>query len=240
MEAQCAERMGWAEYETEVVLSMKKLMVLAVALLMICSVALAETPEISQEDFTLDLNQKHMVSLDLIDESAMSIGEADSVIRDGNKYIVNNGTIEYRLDLEKFPTLLCFTQNKMASFEAYLRVGDPESLLEYLIDEEINFYLVDMETKMQVYIYPHEGDKLSAFTGDLSQLDPQNQELIASMMASNPVIKKAGDVTWIVANEAMMLTIFKNQYICVEFGGSGDPEGDLADTLDLLADLNLE
>lgn len=219
---------------------MKKLVVMALALLLICAAAAAETLDVKPEDFTLDLSQRHELQVDILDEDSFADG-GFSVAREGSKYIVNDGDTKYTLDLAENPTFLCFTQDMMASFEAYLRISDPNGLQNMLVSEGVSYFLVDSETNMQVYIYPREGDHLSSFTGDLSKMTKQNQELIASMMGVDAsALKTAGDTTWVIGNESLMLTIFNNKYIIVEFGGTGDPAGDLEDTLNLMSYLDLE
>ena len=53
-------------------------------------------------------------------------------------------------------------------------------------------------------------------------------------------ILQAGSTRWIQASDSAMLTIANNQYVVVEFGGSGDPAGDLQDTLAIVSNLTIE
>ena len=241
---------------------MKKILVLAVAMMMLlCSAALAEEElTINPEDVTVNVDKSLDAPLELtaIDYAAkefgkelaapieldaaesFAAGKADSVIRDGSKYIVSNGTMKFTLDMTKYSAILCFTQDKMASFESYLRISDPNGLQGWLVENAVNYYLYDTETKMEAYIYMDDQDALTQMVGNFSVLSDANKQKVASMLSNNAEIKKAGSTSWIKIKDTLMLTIAKDHYVITEFGGSGDPGNDLLDTLDILSYLTIE
>ena len=219
---------------------MKKCIALAVVMTLLCSCALAETLDISGKESTLNMNQSRAIQVELTDDAAFAAKNMDAVEREGDIYSVHAGNVTYHLDVGPFPTFLCFTQDLYASFDAYLRHGSPKELQKMLIDEDIHFFLYDLETELTIYIYSDEADELSALAEDFSSLSPANQELIASILCTDPVLKQAGNTTWILGNDHLMATIVGGEYVIVEFGGSDDPAADLEDTLALLSHLQFE
>lgn len=217
---------------------MKKLISCVLALVLLCcSASVAETLDIQPEDFTVDLSVSRLSGLKLTDTSFAA--GADTVVRVDDEYTVDDGQMKYIMDMGGHPSVLCFTQDLMSSFEAYLRLGEPSLFCEYLVSEGIHYYFTDLETGMEVCVYNHEEDKMSKLAGNFSTLTDANQALLAGMIVSSPVIKTAGETDWIQLEDRGFLTIFNGQYVVVEIGGTGDAEGDAEDTLDLLSSLNL-
>lgn len=216
---------------------MKKLLIALIVLMLCCFTACAETLDVNPEDLKLDLSVKHNIEVELADQAAFAQSTVDKVTRTENSYIVDNGSVTMTLDMEKYPAVLCFTQDKYASFESYLSLSPEkiDSLLAQLIKDKINFYLIDLETGMQVFIYTKEGDDLSAVVGDLATLSEENRQVLLSRVFSGMTIQEAGSTPWIIASDYALLTIANNQYVVVEFGGSGDAAADLEDTLGILS-----
>ena len=97
---------------------------------------------------------------------------------------------------------------------------------------------------MEIYIYDtsYNSSKVNSIlmiVDNFSKLDSSTQARVASQICNNPIIKQAGDYSWILVNDNHLKTIFNNQYIMVQFDGS-DPEADLADTLELLSHLQMD
>ena len=223
-------------------LEMKKWLIAIVILMLCCASAYAETLEVNPEDVTLDLSAAHHADVELADQAAFANAGADTVVRDGTNYIVDTGALKLKLNMARYPSVLCFTQDKYASFEAYLAV-DPaklDELLNWLITDKINFFLLDLETNMEVYIYTHEADNASLMIGNLSTLSDDNMNVVTSRIFPGATALQAGSTRWIQASDSAMLTIVNNQYVVVEFGGSGDPAGDLQDTLAIVSNLTIE
>ena len=213
---------------------MKKLAVLLV-LLTFCSAAMAETLDVSNVDCTVDLTRRLETSIELADTSAYADKKADTVTRNDNVYEVDNGNLRMTLDLSKYPGFLCFTQDMYASFESYLAVSDPNALVNELIDEKVHFFLYDMETNLQIFIYENEADNLSALVGDFSKMSADNQKVVASRIASNCTIQSIGENSWLLIQDGVLVTICNGQYVIVEFGGSDDAAADMEDTQDILS-----
>lgn len=221
---------------------MKKWLAAIIVLMLCCISAYAETLDLNPEDLTLDLSVTHQIDLKLADQSSFANSGADTVVREGTNYIVNNGSLKMTLDMAKYPSILCFTQDKYASFEAYLAI-DPsmiDEMIAQLIEDQINFYLIDLETSMQVFIYTHEADNVSTMVGNLSTLSDENVQVVINRIFPGTEVLQAGSSRWLKASDTGMLTIAGDQYVVVEFGGSGDPAGDLQDTLGILANLTVE
>ena len=212
------------------------LMILALALAS-CA-ALAEAPTITADDVKMQVENIEKYNIQSSISSYASSG-ADAVSRDGSVYTVTADGLTFRLDLSAFPSFLCFTQDKYASFEAYLCMNDPNSVLDYLISENIHFYMYDPETNLEIYIYESEADELSEMVGDLCLLPSDTKALIGSYMAANAQVAAAGSDEWILFPDYnVLLNIRSGRYIHVEFGGSNDSAADLQDTLDVLSCLS--
>ena len=119
---------------------MKKWLAAIIVLMLCCVSAYAETLDLNPEDLTLDLSISHDFDLELANLSSFANSGADTVVREGTNYIVSNGSLKMTLDLAKYPSILCFTQDKYASFEAYLAANPNavDELLNWLIAEKIN------------------------------------------------------------------------------------------------------
>ena len=215
---------------------MKRIVALLLVVLMLASSGvLAETSDVTAGDFTADVTKNVSIPLDLADEASFSVGKADKVDRKGDTYIVRRGDdLTISLDMSLFSTILCFTQDLYASFEAYLRTSDPHGLQQELIDNKIFFYLADIETGMMVLAYQSEKDSMSSMVDDFSSLSASNKALIASLVASDTSVVQAGDYSWVSIGDSHLLTIFNSQYIIVEIAGS-DPSADMEDTLSILS-----
>ena len=151
---------------------MKRIVALFLAALMlICSGAFAETLDVTAADFTADITKNIDIPLQLVDDAAYRSARADKVERDGETYIVRRGSnLTITLDMARFSTFLCFTQDLYASFDAYLRTSDPYTLLEELINNKIYFGLADTETEMMVFACEVEADSMSKMVDNFSTL----------------------------------------------------------------------
>ena len=221
---------------------MKKLLLLAAALVLCCASAFAETLELNPEDVALDLSAHHSIEIELADDSAFAQDGADTVTREGTSYIVDNGSLKMALDMGKYPAILCFTQDKYASFEAFLSINPEavDSLLAQLIEQKINYYLIDLETGMNVYIYARESDNVSTMVANLNTLSEANVQVLTSRVFPGAAAVQAGANRWLQVSDTAMLTIANSQYVIVEFGGSGDAAGDLQDTIDIVSQMTIE
>ena len=221
---------------------MKKLLVVLIVLMLCCVSAFAETLELNPEDVKLDLSKAHSYEVELEDQETFAKSSADTVVREGYNYIVDNGSLKMALDLSRYPGILCFTQDKFASFEAYLAIKPEyvDTMLNQLIEDKVNFYLVDRTTNMQVYIYAEEADNVSTMVVDLNTLSEENVQVLTSRIFPGATVCQAGNTRWLKLGSSYMLTIAKGQYVMTEFGGSGDPDADLEDTLDILSYLTIE
>ena len=215
---------------------MKRIVALLLVFLMLAgSGVLAETLDVTANDFTADVTKNVSIPLELADDASFSVGVADKVDRKGDTYIVRRGDdLTVSLDMSQFSTVLCFTQDLYASFEAYLRTSDPYGLQQELINNGVFFYLADIETGMMVLAYQSEMDSMSSMVGNFSSLSAANQALIASFVASDTSVVKSGDYSWVSVGDSHLLTIFNSQYIIVEIAGT-DPSADMEDTLSILS-----
>ena len=215
---------------------MKRIVALLLAVLMLASSgALAETLDVTAGDFTPDVTKSVRIPLDLADDASFSAAVADKVERKGDTYIVRRGDdLTISLDMSQFSTVLCFTQDLYASFEAYLRTSDPHGFQQELINNGVFFCLADIETEMMVLAYQSEMDSMSSMVVDFSSLSASNQALIASFVASDTSVVQAGDYSWVTIGDSHLLTIFNSQYIIVEIAGT-DPSADMEDTLSILS-----
>ncbi len=216
---------------------MKKLLVLALAAMMLfsCLNASALTPDELPKDYELILFWPELMYPEMEDPA----NAEESADHDGGVYTVDNGSFQYVLDLNSCPAFLCFTQDKTASSNAYLKLKDPDGYNRYMIEQQIDFHLVDPETGMEIYIYAREGDTLSLLVEDYSGLSAEDQQSVAQVLGTGVSIRKTADTAWMQYSENAMMTICGGQRIFVEFGGSGNAEDDLADTLDVLSHLKL-
>ena len=217
-------------------------MLIATAMFFACCGAFADDAvlDIKPEDFTLDLSETHMLEVKIGAAASFADANADTVTKEESVTKVIHGDVTMTLDLAEHPTVLCFTQDIYASFDAYLQSNDPQKLVQWLVDNQISFFLYDMETELQDYLYCQGSDSLSTMVGTLSLLSEANKQAVADCIGAERYVE-AGGQTWLVAPTcAKLVTIFKNQYYIVEYLGTDDAEADLEDTLTLLDHMTFE
>ena len=219
---------------------MKKLLVFALAVVMLFSCMSASALNLDElpEDYKLELDLPEIYIPELEQDS---FGNAkDIVSRDGDVYTVNSGAIKYKLDLSKYPAMLCFTQDKRVSFEAYLQSKNANEMQKSMVDNNISFELLDLETALAIVIYSKDENLLTAMLEDFSTLDSTTQQAVASRIATGSKIRQTGKTAWIDVGKALV-TIFNSRFVIVEYtnikGKTSDD--DLADTLDILSNLKL-
>ena len=218
---------------------MRKLVALVVCavLLLSCCASLGEGLDIKPEDITADFSKIKKIDVEL-STSALADKAGDIVSRNGYVYTVVSGDVTFELDLEKFPGVLCFTQDIVSSIEAYSRVDNYQQLAENLINDGVNFVLMDLDTGLSHTIYLEEADNASTIIDNFSGLTKASQETVAPMFGSSGIVK-AGDLTW-MKGPSLLMTIVHGKYLWVEYSGTGDAEADLQDTLDILSNLKVK
>ena len=221
---------------------MKKFFCLLFVAVMICSAScvLAEEPDLSAVEIT-EKTEIAIPEINLKNSSFARNPKADKVTNNNSVYTVSAAEASYVLDMTKYPKFLCFTQDREASFASYLMWGDPDGLLNSMIDDGMHFFIVDPETYMRILIYTWKPDQLSQFVGNFSNLSETNQQVVAIRMGAESVLK-CGDNVWMVhkdQEDGRYVTVFNDHYIVVEYGGSGSVDDDMSDTGALLSGLKL-
>ena len=219
---------------------MKKLLIIVIAMTLCCVFAFAEMPELNPEDVKLDLSEKHSIGAELENRITKAKVCKDTVSREGTSYIVDTGSLKMKLDMARFPWFFTFTQDKFASSEAYLTFSSVmDSVLSYLIEQDIHFYLMEMETGLEIDIST-QSDGLSAGIGDLNTLSEKDMKALISRYFPGATVHEAGENRWLQVNNGAIITIANSQYVVVKFGGSDDPAADLQDTLDVVSQMTIE
>lgn len=224
---------------------MKKLICLILAFAMLCMLgsSLAEELDLDSIEFTAPAELTDLPEKNFKENSFAIDPNADQVVCENNVYTVTTPDLVLVLDLSKNSNLICLTQDYFASLDIYMRLDDPDSLIQYLIDNKIHFEIMDRETGNDMYIYSTDGDQLSTRVGNLSSMSESIQKSIQDKIGADDIIK-TGDITWLYTASRQGLghlhTIVNGVNIIVQFGGSGDLEGDLEDTVRLLANLTLK
>ena len=217
---------------------MKKLLGWMLVLMLLCgSAALAEDVVLNPDDFTTTITEKAKPDASFNDAS-FAAGK-DTVTRDGNSYTVDDGNIKYTMDMSRLSSVMCLMQDMMASFESYLRFNDPNDVHKFLLDNDIHYTLIDVETNLWVYIYNFEPDSMSQMVGSFTALSDANKQIVASRLASNTSIVKAGNYDWVQYSKGYV-TIYNGQYVVAQIDGGDDVAGDFADTLNFISSLTLQ
>ena len=219
---------------------MKKLLIIVIVMTLCCVFAFAEMPELNPEDMKLDLSEKHSIGAELENSITKAKVCKDTVSREGTSYIVDTGSLKLKLDMAQFPWFFTFTQDKFASSEAYLKFSTAmDSVLSYLIEQDVHFLLMEKETGLEIDIST-QSDGFSAGIGDLNTLSEKDMKALISRNFPGATVYQAGENRWLQLNDWTIFTIANSQYVIARFGGSDDPAADLQDTLDVVSQMTIE
>ena len=96
---------------------------------------------------------------------------------------------------------------------------------------------------MMCIFFSKESDSLSRNIGDFSSLSESLQRTIQQNTGADDVVK-TGDISWLYIaaspDRGIFHTFVNGTNLVVQFGGSGDLEGDLDDTILLLSNLTIK
>lgn len=213
---------------------MKKLICLILAFAMLCMLgsSLAEELDLDSIEMTISMDPVAIPEIKSKDMSFAMNPNADKVEFGNNVYTVISPDATFVLDLSKGnPYKFCVTQDYFASIEYYSRSENPDEVIQSLIEKKIHFLLLDTETGMTICVLTPGSDQFSARVGDFSSWPEETQKTIQQKKNAEELVK-VGDLAWLyfpMGENGRLLTVINGAYVFVDFGGSGDPAGDLED-----------
>lgn len=167
----------------------------------------------------------------------------DQVVFDNGVYTVYASEATYILDMSRYKSFLCFTQDTSVSGKFYrLRpVNDPEQLSQNMASNHAHFLIYDIETGLTILISLKGRSQQSIKLQDLNLLSEEELRMINAQ--DNTQVFRIGERNWIyypVTDPENLYTFYNGFIININFGGSNDHDMDLEDTKELLIGLKLQ
>lgn len=209
---------------------MKKVfcILLVFSLLVSCTAAVAEGDDTGKVPAGIELSKLPATSSEkrvaLKEESAYAISEPrDAVTISGNMIAVRTEGITMLLNLPD--AYQCFTQDYIASIRNYATMNDPEPLQNYMVEENVHYYLYDQYTQIESHIDSLEQDRASLIIGNMNSLkEDELKDFGVSFGEANGIdfdgTFKTNTAVWIRYTGAanVYVTIVGGKYLVYYFG----------------------
>ena len=203
---------------------MRKLLsvLLVVSMLFACCAALADEEEAAVDFEGIEFSP---LPADGTGSAIVPRAEEYAIKETTDKVIVSESTISVRIGsitlMLKVPDAYrCFTQDYIASIRSYATIGDPETLLNIMFENDFHIYLWDLYTNSETMIGTLETDRFCIQTGDMGKLDAKDLETFGNLFGQANGLEymgsyKTDSATWMrfTGGANIFLTIVNSQYI---------------------------
>lgn len=226
---------------------MKKILAALLAVAMLMSVGAAALAEDDQVTVTVPATQELNP---VLKENAPKLSTTGDIVTvSGNHYTIITEGLKMDLDLDPSLGMYCFTQDIVASFDAYWDLSnDPEGLCNDLIDAGIHILLLSMYTGNEYQIMLRGSDSISARIGDLSSVSETMRDLyigkIVEALTGNGeyvTITTPSSVWFLLPEYQLAMTIAGGQYVTCFIGTHGNQvtQDDIEEAADLFSCLSI-
>ena len=205
-----------------------------------------KTYEVKEEQFVIlgdvevTLPQSRSLSIEMR-EKAYGEGSTDMVSVNGSMNIVK--TQQNLVLIMNMPNgFTCLTQDFEASMFGFIRIKDPDGLIEDMIEDNIHLMFINDLDNTWIGVSTIGSDAISARVGNLNTMTKDRINSYAKVFAASEDVVfndlvEAGSTTWMRFDDNILITVAGGQYIMARAYGKDLPDTLLEDMVELLSNL---
>ena len=192
------------------------------------------------EDFGVTLPQLPDLPTEMR-EKAYGEGSTDMVSVNGTMNIVKTQeNLVFIMDMPKGYT--CLTQDFEASMFGFIRIKDPDALIDSMIEDGIHLLFINDLDNSWMGLSTLGSDAISTRVGNLNTMTKDRITSYAEVFAASESIVfndlvEAGSTTWMRFNDNILITVAGGQYIMMRSLDKDVPETVLESMTELLSHL---
>lgn len=208
---------------------MKKFLSLLLAAVLSLGCVSAMALEFSVNTDELSVPQAGAVDLDIQFRESALAASTDIASVTTDMIIVWVGDAVIKMDLAGAGYgYRSFTQDMLASIDAYWQLADPYALQEVLVNNNVHLLLLDEMTNAEIQVVSGGTDGFASIVGTLADQTPAMQEMLVQKFCESAGIAYNGvtnfnGTPWLKLNDYSYLTIAGSQYFLACCPSSVDP-----------------